>query len=527
MTNASEWTVLLVDDEADIRDVISMELTDVGYQVVTAGDGEEGLRVFETMRPRIVITDIRMPKMDGLTVLARIKERDADTQVIVVTAYGEIDVAIRALQLDASDFITKPVHPDALHTALNRARDRYTRIKSLADYTRLLAGENARTAAELSRSIAFQKNLIEYSMDGIVGCDEAENIVTYNNSMEEILENSRGEVIGKMKLADLFARGAYAGFKEALGGDAYGPPDQLMLYETMLLSGEGNAMPVQVSATRISGAGDEDGIVCFFRDLRKIRKLEQQMADQARILHQDKMMSLGRLAASVVHEINNPLSGVLNYLKLMTRILSRGPLAADRQEKFEQYLDLVTRETERCSRIVSNLLTFSRKQKPESGPVDLHALIDRCLALSRHKLELGQIALEVNIAETLPQLYADDGQLHQCLINLILNAVDAMPGGGRLFVSARHDRDARCVEIVVRDTGSGIRPEDKAHLFDPFFTTKESGYGVGLGLSTVYGIIARHDGTIHVESEPGQGAAFILRLPVRQSSDTTVIQPDQ
>ena len=143
-------------------------------------------------------------------------------------------------------------------------------------------------------------------------------------------------------------------------------------------------------------------------------------------------MSLGRLAASVVHEINNPLSGILNYLRLMARVLKRGPLDAGRQSKFEGYLELVESETARCSRIVSNLLTFSRKSPPAVGPVDIADLIERSLILSQHKLTLSDIAVSSTIAPVLPRVEGDFNQLQQCMINLIFNAIDAMPQGGTL-----------------------------------------------------------------------------------------------
>jgi len=371
------WRILLIDDEADIREVTSLALQDAGYQVTTAADGQAGLDLFAEIDPQIVVTDIRMPRLNGLEVLEKIKQTGSDTEVVVVTAFGEMDLAIRALQLDASDFITKPINDESIHLALKRARERYTARKQVRDYTALLEKENA---------------------------------------------------------------------------------------------------------------------------------------DQARILHQDKMMSLGRLAASVVHEINNPLSGILNYVRLMMRVLNRGPLEAGHQTKFENYLNLVESETDRCSRIVSNLLTFSRKSTPTFGPVDIADLIERSLVLSQHKLTLSNISTSHFYAPSLPPVQGDFNQLQQCLINLIFNAIDAMPEGGTLDLSARNDSNS--VVVAVKDSGTGISEADRGHIFEPFFTTKDEGYGVGLGLSTVYGIIESHKGTVTVNSTPGRGTTFSLKLPL-------------
>jgi signal transduction histidine kinase len=268
-----------------------------------------------------------------------------------------------------------------------------------------------------------------------------------------------------------------------------------------------------VSAALLFDQGRANGLVCFFRDLREIRKLEREISDQARILHQDKMMSLGRLAASVIHEINNPLSGILNYLRLMNRILRQGPLAEDRREKFQRYLDLVESETNRCSQIVSSLLSFSRVSPPAFGRVQIDELLERCVLLSQHKIELSNIRLVSSIPSNLPPVHGDFNQLQQCVINLIFNAIDAMPDGGTLTLDSRYDKDRGAVIVMVKDSGRGISSQDLPHIFEPFFTTKNEGYGVGLGLSTVYGIIERHKGTIAVESEPENGAAFMIELP--------------
>ncbi len=514
MVISNLWKVVLIDDEEDIREVTKISLEDKGYTVNTAKDGEAGIQLCKEMSPQIVITDIRMPKMNGIQVLDTIKKDDPDIEVIVITAFGEMDLAIQALQLDASDFITKPINDEALHLALKRAQHRYTSKKQLKDYTALLEKEKAETAQELIRTLSFRENLIESSMDGIIGCDEKENVIIFNKSMEKMLGYSKNEVFNKMTLDQFFFPGEEIRFKTELASEKYGGENRLFLYETTLLESSGLTIPVEVSVIVLFNENREDGLVCFFRDLREIRKLEREVADQARILHQDKMMSLGRLAASVVHEINNPLSGILNYLRLMARILQRGTLDEKRQNKFQQYLDLVENETSRCSRIISNLLTFSRKSAPSFEQVQIDELLNRCMLLSQHKLELSNINLVHSMEPGIPPVLGDFNQLQQCIINLIFNAIDAMPNGGTLNLEGRCDSTTGFVFIKVKDSGPGIPEEDIPHIFEPFFTTKKEGYGVGLGLSTIYGIMERHKGTVTIENRSGQGAAFILKLPV-------------
>jgi PAS domain S-box-containing protein len=514
MPSKKDWTLLVIDDESDIREVMSMILTDAGYHVVTAPDGETGIRLCKDIAPQVVTTDIRMPGMNGIQVLEKIKTHNPDIEVIVVTAFGEIDLAIQALQLDASDFITKPIDGDALFMALKRAMERYTSRMHLKNYTTLLEQENARTSQELERTLAFRKNLIESSIDGILACDDNGLVVTVNKSFEEMIGLSREDLIHQKYFKDFFLPDDLNRFNDALNKETYGGAKKLILHETALIGKDDKNVPVQVSASVLFSRDQSTGLVCFFRDLREIRRLEREYEDQARVLHQDKMMSLGRLAASVVHEINNPLAGVLNYIRLMTKITSRGSIDTNQIEKFNRYLELVESETDRISKIVSSLLTFSRKSAPSFGPVDVEDLLRRCELLSRHKLELSNIAFHLNVETAIPTVNGDANQLQQCVINLIFNAIDAMPAGGELFLSASFDALADSVAITVKDTGPGIPKKHLPYIFEPFFTTKSEGYGVGLGLSIVFGIMERHNGAVMIDSEEGKGATFRLTLPV-------------
>lgn len=528
MNETTPWTILIIDDEADIRDVIELALVDAGYRVFTAPDGYRGLDLCAESAPEIVITDVRMPGMDGLAVLETIKARHPDMEVIVATAFGEMDQAIRALQLDASDFINKPINTTALNLALDRAKHRYSTRREMADYTALLEKEAAETSRELVTIFNYQKNLIENSMDGILGCDTRDRVVTYNRSMAGMLGYSKTEVIGKLNLAHLLGPGEAATLKQSLTGEGYGGAGRLYLYETELIAKTGRRIPAQVSATWLETSGEDSGAVYFFRDLREIRRLERDMADQARILHQDKMMSLGRLAASVVHEINNPLSGILNYLRLMARMLDRAELSPAHAGKFRNYLDVVEKETDRCAHIISGLLTFSRKSPPTFAPLAVQDLLDRSILLSQHKLELSDIVLKREAHPEVPPVMGDINQLQQCIINLVFNAADAMPDGGTLTLGACYDAATHQATISVADSGPGIAPEDLPHIFEPFYTTKQEGYGVGLGLSTVYGIMERHRGSVRVESPPGEGATFFLTIPCAgKPSQAPAHEPNQ
>ncbi len=513
MADNEGWRIVLIDDEEGIRRVTRITLEDAGYTVHTADNGESGLALCAEVHPQIVITDVRMPRMDGLTVLKKIKQTYPDTEVIVATAFGEMDLAIRALQLDASDFITKPLHSDALSIALERAKARCNDRKQLRDYTTFLEEGWNDTTRELIAAFTFQNSLIESSLDGIIGCDAEDVVVTFNRSAGEMLGYGKAEVLRQERLSRFLLPEDEARLKAALQEKDRGDGGRLPLFETSLCGKNGQRIPVQMAVARIVIPEESPGTVCFIRDLREIRRLEREVEDQARILHQDKMMSLGRLAASVVHEINNPLAGILNYCRLMLRILKRGEISAEQLEKFTRYLDLVEKETSRCSQIVSGLLTFSRKSPAAFGPVAVDDLMQRCILLCQHKLELNNIQLELDIAAGLPAIRGDLNQLQQCIINLVFNAADAMPQGGSLTLAAARGQASSEVCLRVTDTGAGIPEKDLPHIFEPFYTTKDEGYGVGLGLSTVYGIIQNHQGSVQVDSQLGKGTTFVLRLP--------------
>ncbi len=507
-----DWKVLLIDDDPGIRKILRITLEDAGYEVLTAEDGETGLRMNFEECPDIVITDVRMPGMDGIEVLRKIKAYDPDKEVIVTTAFSEMELAVKALQLNASDFITKPISDSALMVALERAKDRYRNRRTLQDYTTLIEERWMETSEELAKTFNFQKMLIDASIDGIIACDKEGKVIVFNRSMEQMLGYSREEVIGNLRLEEFFFPGEAEKFRYSLSSEAYGGRNRLFLFETLLAGKNGITIPGQISATLLYQENVEVGLVAFFRDLREIRKMTQQFEDQTRLLHQDKMISLGRLAASVVHEINNPLSGILNYTRLMIKILGRGSLSEDAVKKFEGYLSLMESELSRCSKIVSNLLTFSRKSKLEFSEVQVNDLMTRCITLSEHKLTLQNIRIEAKIQEGVPPVLGDFNQLQQCMINLIFNAMDAMPDGGVLTIETSYDPGKETVSILVGDTGCGIDRKELPYIFDPFFTTKKEGKGLGLGLSTTYGIIDRHKGTISVESEVGKGTVFVVKL---------------
>jgi two-component system, NtrC family, sensor kinase len=279
---------------------------------------------------------------------------------------------------------------------------------------------------------------------------------------------------------------------------------------------------------RVRSKGEMGALAASFNEMtRSLRALEDSLngvlsnlehdvedrtaelrSAQDQLVRTEKLSALGKLSASVAHEINNPLAGILTFAKLVSRTLAEGPPDDARRAVLQKNLALVEREAQRCSAIVRNLLDFARERPIQKKPVDANAAIDEALSLIANQVAIQEITLVRDLAPV-PPVLADFGQLRQAFVNVAMNACEAMGRGGRLAITSR--ATGGMVELAFADTGPGIPPDRLRHIFDPFFTTKEK--GTGLGLSVVYGIVERHGGKVTVDSAVGVGTTFTVRLP--------------
>jgi two-component system NtrC family sensor kinase len=249
----------------------------------------------------------------------------------------------------------------------------------------------------------------------------------------------------------------------------------------------------------------------------KVEERTQQLkAAHQKLLHSDRLASLGQLSASVAHEINNPISGVLNLSMLCQRILKDDALPPERVPELKKYLNQISRETSRVGRIVSDLLAFSRRSKPQRANADLNRLVQSTVSLVEHKLRLSEASTHFNLQPDLPLIPCDASQIQQVILNLVLNAAEAIQpaGGGIVTVTTQLNARKDAVELIVEDNGEGIPEENLEKIFAPFFTSKPDGKGVGLGLAVLYGIVQAHDGHVEVKSSKGLGSTFIVTLPL-------------
>jgi len=242
-------------------------------------------------------------------------------------------------------------------------------------------------------------------------------------------------------------------------------------------------------------------------------RVKELKADMQKLVQEDRLISLGKLSASCAHEINNPIQGLLTFSHLMLSILENGEPSQEDMKQFKAHLSLMSRELERCGDIVTGLLSFARESSPETREVEINDIIRAVISLTRHRMELQNIHLDARLSTEPLHVRGDVNQLQQCFLNLIFNAIEAMPEGGNLLIASKLDRDTKSAQVIFQDFGYGITEKDIDRIFDPFFTTKPEGEGTGLGLSIVYGIVKGYDGSISVKSDVGEGSTFTLSFP--------------
>jgi signal transduction histidine kinase len=275
-----------------------------------------------------------------------------------------------------------------------------------------------------------------------------------------------------------------------------------------ILHRDGTRIPINLNAAIVYEGDREVATIGFFHDLRETHRMKRELEKtQLQLLQSEKMASLGKLAAGVAHQLNNPLGGVTLFTKLVLEDYELPPGA-------REDLGRVLNDAERCRETVKELLEFTRQTRHLMRPHDINQALDRTLFLLKSQALFQNIAIETQLDPALPTVISDIQQLNHMFMNIILNAAQAMAGRGRLTVRTARVPGSGQVHIEIADTGPGIPPDVLPRIFEPFFTTKDEGEGTGLGLSLVYGIVQNHGGQIKATSEPGRGAAFQIELPI-------------
>ncbi len=369
--------------------------------------------------------------------------------------------------------------------------------------------ERKRIEDELREANEFFRNLIESSVDGIIAADMKGNIIIFNKGAEVLTGFAAEEVIGKIHITQIYPPGVAKEVMKRLRSPDYGGVGKLLPTQFNVVDKWGKEIPIQLSASLIyNQEGEELATVGIFTDLRPRVAMERKLQEtHLQLVSSEKMASLGKLAAGIAHEINNPLGGILIYASLMMEDLPEDdPKRAD--------LARIVQEAGRCKEIVKSLLEFARQTEPKKEPTDINRAIQDGLFFLVNQALFHNIRIIKELDPTLPLVHGNASQLKQVFMNIIVNAAEAMHGNGTLTIRTSMSPDGNMVTIQFTDTGEGIPEENLSRIFDPFFTTKDVGKGTGLGLATSFGIIEEHGGKIHVKSKVGEGATFSIELPV-------------
>jgi two-component system NtrC family sensor kinase len=366
----------------------------------------------------------------------------------------------------------------------------------------LLYQEQRDRAEELAQLKEFNESIVESVNVGLLAVDQDGRVRSCNTTFEDLFGISRAEAVGH-RVENLFDENFAGSLTRLLGRKTWHLTEIRNAYKLFAQRRTGEALTLNVAIAPLrSPASENNGAIIVLEDVSSRLKLEEQLQQR------EKLSSIGLLAAGVAHEVNTPLTGVSSYTQMLLGMLSE-------DDPKHALLTKVHKQTERASNIVNNLLNFSRAGgSAEFTELNLNSILEDTIQLLEVQLRHSEVALSKDYDEDLPGIFGNAGKLQQVFTNLILNARDAMPTGGKISLQTRMTGDG--VEITVSDTGQGISPENLTKIYDPFFTTKEVGEGTGLGLAVSYGIIQEHSGDIKVESRIGEGTTFRLLFPAAQ-----------
>ncbi len=544
--------ILLVDDNPENIHIL-VENLETQYEVICANNGEKALDIASSdNRPDLILLDIMMPGMDGYEVCSRLKA-DADTwdiPVIFVTALGQEADETKGLELGAVDFITKPfsipIVEARVKATLRLKREMDKRVvltreledlnENLEKRVKAKTEELEEAHTELKVSEKKYRTLFEAAGDAIFIVkmeEDGPRFVDFNTRVLEIFKCTREEMMNKtpvdispLKQSDgrLSSESAFELASAAMEGKP-------QFFEWINIRKDGTLFPVEVSLRHVD-LGKERYIQAIVRDITNRRKIEESLVNakeeieawnrelekrvkeqteelvksQAQLIQSEKLSAMGHMAGGLAHELNSPLAGLLPMIEKYRDMAEK-----DSEAYMEQ--SLMLKACKHMGRIVKDFGIFSRESKDEFCELDLNEIIEDTLSFSAVKLRNMGIKIIKEYGDNLQKVQGEKTEIQQVVLNIITNACDAMPNGGRFTIKTGTVEDKNDLTMEFIDNGIGIEKEKLEKIFDPFFTTKGPGKGTGLGLSVSYGIIKKHGGEISVESTPEKGSKFTVLLP--------------
>jgi two-component system cell cycle sensor histidine kinase/response regulator CckA len=479
--------ILIVDDEPRMCKSLKVLLSEESYEVHTCKNGEDALKSLDENMFDLILLDIVIPDMDGRQIMDHITSRCPDTPVVLMTGHASVESAVTALRGGAYDYLKKPFeHEELLKT-----------IRNALDQTRL--------HSERKKAEEDWENTFDAVTDMIMVLDSDHRIVRVNKATADALKTTKVSLEGK-KCYEVM-HGLSRPIKEC---PMVLTMKTLKSHTTEMTVPEMGGTFICSTSPILDREGKLTGYTHTLKDITQSKRLEAQL-QQAQ-----KMESIGTLAGGIAHDFNNLLMGILGHTSLML-------LDIDSSHPHYKKLKVIEKQVQSGVKLTRQLLGYARQGRYEVTPIDLNQLAQETSeTFGRTRKE---ITIQLQLSESLYAIEADHGQIEQVLLNLYVNAADAMPGGGDLiiktintthedFKSKLYDpKPGNYVLLTVTDTGVGMDKKTQKRIFEPFFTTKEMGRGTGLGLASVYGIIKGHNGHISVESKKGCGSTFSIYFP--------------
>jgi two-component system, cell cycle sensor histidine kinase and response regulator CckA len=482
---AEALKVLVVDDDAQMLRTITDILRLRGYSSMIAGTGHEALDITRKMKegPAVALVDLKLPDMDGIELIGRLREIAGLTEVVILTGNASVDSAVRALRENSNDYLLKPVKPEQLVGTIERAGERWQR---------------RRAELGMRESQDRLRQIFDHVSDSLFIADASGTIIDANPAACA-LSGRPLESLRSLKMSEVLPENSLERGMDVTTGAQRRESDLFRRHDGKVLD--------------VRSAAFAPGVLVYtVRDLTRQRELEDQLGQA------QKMEAVGQLAGGVAHDFNNLLTVIMSYSSmLLSDAGTNQELRGDIQE--------ISDAAGRAAALTRQLLAFSRKQVLQMRPVNVNAVVTDVEKMLR-RLIGEDISLTTNLDADLAMINADPGQLEQVLINLAVNARDAMPGGGALTITTdnaelfeehgeRHlgASPGKYIMIAVTDTGTGMTKEVQQRLFEPFYTTKGVGKGTGLGLATVHGIVKQSGGDIYVYSELEHGTTFKVYFP--------------
>lgn len=489
--------VVIVDDDHDMRRMLSSLVRRDGFTTELADGGEQALLIVAGSPPDLVITDLHMPGMDGVELLKKLQLLVPDLPVIVLTASGGIASAVEAMRAGAEDYLTKPVEPQALRLAVERAIE-HRKQRAETDLLRKTLGELREAHAALARERDFISTVLDTVGALVVVSDREDRIQTFNRTCERLSGYTEEEMVGTNLMSRLIPPEELPGVREVFRQLTSGERRQNTNENHWIAKDGRRALIAFTNTVVVDDNGQVKSIIGTGLDVTEARDME------ARVRRSEHLASLATFSAGVAHEIKNPLNAAALHLTLLGRLLKGN--APDIQGALEA-AGIASAEIRRVAALLDEFLQFAKPQTLKRAPTDLRRLCDEIAALCRLEAVTANIAIEVT-GDARVDAVVDEQRVRQVLLNLVRNAIEALGRNGRVQIHATQTRDAAV--IAIEDNGPGLSA-DQVRIFEPFFTTKEK--GTGLGLAITHRIVTDHGGDISVESRAGH-TIFKITLPL-------------